>query len=899
MPSMPGGRGSTSSRPPGPTTNGGVNDDPYEVDAAYQWTPSSAQYQWLQQDLAAHPNQIKMAAFHYPLYSDQKHETSDTFLHGANSLQGLLNQYGVKLAFNGHAHIYQRNFADPGGTVAYLTGGGGAKTQSVAEDPCLAIDAYAIGWSNSSSTGNACGAATPPSSSAEVIHFLKVTVDGSQVTVEPINSLGQSFDVQTYDVGEPPPGDTEAPSVPTGVSAVAASSSLVNVSWTASTDNVGVTGYDVLRDDAVIASVSGTTLTYADATVAASTTYSYQVVAKDLAGNHSDPSVASSVTTPAPPDTEAPSVPTGVSAVAASSSLVNVSWTASTDNVGVTGYDVLRDDAVIASVSGTTLTYADATVAASTTYSYQVVAKDLAGNHSDPSVASSVTTPAPSDTEAPSVPTGVSAVAASSSLVNVSWTASTDNVGVTGYDVLRDDAVIASVSGTTLTYADATVAASTTYSYQVVAKDLAGNQLRSERRVQSSPPAPSGPTTLSFVAAADSYTDATAAAANFGTATNVFADTSPAQRGYLRFVASGITGTVQSAVVRVWVTDSASNAPQIATTSSAWTETGLTWNNQPAPGTVTGDLGSVSKNTFIDYPVTVAVNGDGTYSFVLVAQSSNGLGVASREATATNRPRLVVTFLPSTSGDTEAPSVPTGVSAVAASSSLVNVSWTASTDNVGVTGYDVLRDDAVIASVSGTTLTYADATVAASTTYSYQVVAKDLAGNHSDPSVASSVTTPAPSGPTTLSFVAVADSYTDATAAAANFGTATNVFADTSPAQRGYLRFVASGITGTVQSAVVRVWVTDSASNAPQIATTSSAWTETGLTWNNQPAPGTVTGDLGSVSKNTFIDYPVTVAVNGDGTYSFVLVAQSSNGLGVASREATATNRPRLVVTFD
>ena len=43
----------------------------------------------------------------------------------------------------------------------------------------------------------------------------------------------------------------------------------------------------------------------------------------------------------------------------------------------------------------------------------------------------------------------------------------------------------------------------------------------------------------------------------------------------------------------------------------------------------------------------------------------------------------------------------------------------------------------------------------------------------------------------------------------------------------------------------------------------------------------------------------VTVAVNGDGTYSFVLVGQSSNGLGVASREATSTNRPRLVVTFD
>ena len=84
------------------------------------------------------------------------------------------------------------------------------------------------------------------------------------------------------------------------------------------------------------------------------------------------------------------------------------------------------------------------------------------------------------------------------------------------------------------------------------------------------------------------------------------------------------------------------------------------------------------------------------------------------------------------------------------------------------------------------------------------MVAKDPPAT-TGPSVASSVTTPAPSGPTTVSFVAEADSYTDGTAAATNFRTATNVFADTSPAQRGYLRFVASGITGTVQSAVVRV----------------------------------------------------------------------------------------------
>jgi fibronectin type 3 domain-containing protein len=526
-------------------TNGGINADPYEVDAAYQWTPGSPQYTWLQQDLAAHPGQIKMAAFHYPLYSDQKHESSDTFLQGPGSLQGLLDQYGVKFAFNGHAHIYQRNRPDAAGLVSYVTGGGGGKTQSVGEDPCLAIDAYAIGWSNSSGTGNACGAASPPSANAQVFHFLKVTVDGSLVTVAPIDSLGRPFDVQTYDTAASP--DTEPPSVPTGVAAVASSASQVDVTWSASTDDVAVTGYDVLRDGVVIATVAGDILAYADASVAPSTTYGYQVIASD-GTNRSDPSSpAVSVTTPAIPDTEAPSAPSEVTATAVSSSLVRVAWSASTDNVGVTGYDVLRDGAPIGSVAAGALAYDDATVAAATNYRYEIVARDLAGNPSLPSAAATVTTPR-------------------------------------------------------------------------------------------------APVTLVFPAVEDSTTDATTPGTNLGSSTSLLADTSPAQRAYLKFVASGIGGPVVSAVVRLRVTDSTPDAPQIASTTNGWTESGLTWANQPAPGAVVGDLGSVSKNTTIDYPVTVAIGADGTYSFVLLAQSSNGLGVASRQATLASRPQLVVTY---------------------------------------------------------------------------------------------------------------------------------------------------------------------------------------------------------------------------------------------------------------
>jgi hypothetical protein len=181
-------------------SNGGVNSSPYQVDAAYQWQPTSTQYRWLENDLAAHPTKVKMVAFHYPLYSDQRAEPSDTFLQGPNSLQGLLDRYGVRIAFNGHAHIYQRNLPDAGGMVSYITGGGGARLQSVHELPCLAIDAYAIGWSNTNGSGNACGSAPRPTSPAQVLHFLKVTVNGSRLTVAPTNSRGETFDVQTYDI---------------------------------------------------------------------------------------------------------------------------------------------------------------------------------------------------------------------------------------------------------------------------------------------------------------------------------------------------------------------------------------------------------------------------------------------------------------------------------------------------------------------------------------------------------------------------------------------------------------------------------------------------------------------------------------------------------------------------
>ena len=189
-------------------------------------------------------------------------------------------------------------------------------------------------------------------------------------------------------------GDTTAPSVPTGLTVGTVTSSSVALSWTASTDNVGVTGYDVSRGGVKVATVTGTS--YTDTGLAASTAYAYTVTAHDAAGNVSAASTAVTATTSAASggDTTPPSVPTGLTVGAVSSSSVALSWTASTDNVGVTGYDVYRGGVKTATVTGTS--YTDTGLAASTAYSYTVTAHDAAGNVSAASAAVSATTAASS-----------------------------------------------------------------------------------------------------------------------------------------------------------------------------------------------------------------------------------------------------------------------------------------------------------------------------------------------------------------------------------------------------------------------------------------------------------------------------------------------------------------------
>jgi chitodextrinase len=259
------------------------------------------------------------------------------------------------------------------------------------------------------------------------------------------------------------------------------------------TDATGVTKVEFYIDNQLQSTASITPYTYQWNTGGLTNgTHSVVVKAYDAAGNVG--AVTSSVTV-ANGDTQAPSVPLSVVATANATNKVTVTWAASTDNVGIHHYLLTRNGAVLTTVTSGT-SYTDTTVLPSTLYSYQVTAYDAAGNKSNPSAAATATTPTPTvqDTQAPSVPTGVLATPVSTSQINLTWTASTDDVGVASYDVYRAAPSSLPAKVTTVTgrqYGDSGLTSNTAYTYYVIAKDAAGNQSAQSVQVTATTQAPS------------------------------------------------------------------------------------------------------------------------------------------------------------------------------------------------------------------------------------------------------------------------------------------------------------------------------------------------------------------------------------------------------------------------
>ena len=280
------------------------------------------------------------------------------------------------------------------------------------------------------------------------------------------------------------PPDSTAPTDPTGLLATPNSETQATLTWTASTDAVGVTLYRIERctgaacvNFAEIATPAVTN--YSDTGRTANTVYRYQVRARDAANNRSGYSAIATATTP---DNTAPTAPTSLVATPDSETQITLTWTAATDNVAVTQYRIERCTGVACSsfaeiATDTASPYVDTGRTVNTTYRYQIRAQDAANNLGPYSNIATALTP---DQTAPTAPTSLVATPDSGTQITLTWTAATDNVGVAGYRVERCTGAacvnFAQIGTDTASpFVDTGLTAGITYRYQVRAEDAVPN----------------------------------------------------------------------------------------------------------------------------------------------------------------------------------------------------------------------------------------------------------------------------------------------------------------------------------------------------------------------------------------------------------------------------------------
>ena len=265
--------------------------------------------------------------------------------------------------------------------------------------------------------------------------------------------------------------DLESPSIPQNLLVESVTSDTVSLSWEASTDNIGVAGYRVYRDKQLVQEVQGEQFT--DTGLTEDTEYTYEVRAFDAAGNQSEASNEVFARTSVPVDDEAPTIPLNLKVDNVTTDAVNLSWEASTDNIGVAGYRVYRDKQLVQEVQGEQFT--DTGLMEDTEYTYEVRAFDAAGNQSEASNRINVRTKEIVDHKPPTTPMNVRATVVTENKVTLLWEASSDESGVKSYQVYRNSILVGSLPGDTLSYTDTNLSEKTKYYYTITACDNAGN----------------------------------------------------------------------------------------------------------------------------------------------------------------------------------------------------------------------------------------------------------------------------------------------------------------------------------------------------------------------------------------------------------------------------------------
>jgi chitodextrinase/predicted esterase len=482
-------------------------------------------------------------------------------------------------------------------------------------------------------------------------------------------------------ITQPPASDGTPPSTPVNLHVTATTTNSVSLDWDNSTDNVGVAGYDIFVNGSK--QYSSTTSDVVATSLNPATSYTFTVQAHDAANNFSGISGSVIGTTATPPDVTPPSAPGNLHSTAVTTTSVSLDWDNSTDNIGVTGYDIFVNGNK--TYSSTSSDYVANGLSPTTTYAFQVQAHDLANNLSGFSNTINGTTATPPDQTAPSVPVNVHVVSVTTSSITLDWDNSTDNVGVTGYDVFVNGSK--QYTPTSSDVVAINLNSATTYTFTVQAHDAAGN----------------------------------------------FSGAS-----------SGVNGTTATVPPPPDVTPP--SAPgNLHTVSSTTTTISLDWDNSTDNVAVTGyDVfinGTKSYSPVSSDVVATGLTAGTTYSFQVQAHDQAGnLSAFSSTANGTT----------ATAPDITAPSIPANLHVVSSTSNTITLDWDNSTDNVAVTGYDVYRNGTKTYSTTSSDLV-AD-NLAASTTYSFTVLARDAANNASSQGAAVTGTTTAASASGALGY---------------------------------------------------------------------------------------------------------------------------------------------------
>lgn len=266
----------------------------------------------------------------------------------------------------------------------------------------------------------------------------------------------------------PPTNDLQPPSTPANLTLALAAPTAVKLTWSPSTDNVGVTGYGVYQGGRRLQVVTGTSYLFQGLTCGAS--YQLGVEAYDAKGNRSGRSLVVASTTPCS-DSSAPTAPRNPATLDRTPSSVTLVWEASSDNVGVAGYGAYVDGTLAGSTPSPMYTFTG--LACGTLFVFGFDAYDGSGNRST-TVNVAASTTACDDQQPPTTPSQLKSSSPTQTALTLSWSASSDNAGVAGYDVFVNGSKTATVNATAYTVGSLTCAK--TYTLGVQAFDAAGNR---------------------------------------------------------------------------------------------------------------------------------------------------------------------------------------------------------------------------------------------------------------------------------------------------------------------------------------------------------------------------------------------------------------------------------------